>query len=180
MEPARSGGRFQVPILIQEREGGDKARSNPAGRDKHREETFKPFTRKLTYTLPLVESKQTTSQHKVFPPKSPKKIQFRDDERRSNVFSTNNIIKDQSKPTPPDVDYEERPQYRVKKSNQDPQESSAVNEIPWNAQDEADRSIKKIKSGPAKVRSFKRSHETFLLTIFSLFALLGSLSKFVN
>ena len=112
-------------------------------------ETFKPFSRKLTYTVPSVEGKvkvksSETSQQKVFPPKSPKKIQFRDDEKRSNyVISTQSIIKDQSKPTPPDVDEEcglEAPLERP---------TSALRRLNWRDEGEAESPIRT--SGPTKV-----------------------------
>ena len=115
-------------------------------------EIIKPFTRKLTYTVPiegaqpqsqLKNSTSESSGQKVFPPKSPKKIQFEADGQRSKyILSSQKIIKDQSKPTPPDVDDAE---LRGKKSRQESRwKPSTGPRLELNAGGETDRSIKNL------------------------------------
>ena len=176
VERRPSGGRkILVPITVLG--SNQDLTSSPDRSDKvaQENETIKPLSRKLTYTVPVVKDENCkTPQLKVFPPKSPKKIQFDDGGRRSSyVFSTQNIIKDQSKPTPPDVDNDE-PGYLAQSKTKAKNSYLEHLEKPLNGsrihgdyQDETDRSIKKT-SGPTKVnsiilyRSIRKSHQTFL------------------
>ena len=160
IERKQPGRKLDIPIRIRDTAGGggNKTNSESLHLNKHspspvktakvggENEISKPFTRKLTYTVPI-EGAQAQSPQKVFPPKSTKKIQFGEDEKRSKYkFSSHQIIKDQSKPTPPDVDDDdddEQSRQRGKKSYQEPRwKYSTGLRLPLNVAEETDRSIK--------------------------------------
>ena len=153
------GRKLDIPITIQDRvesrhlnkHSPSQTKTGKVGEEK--KEIIKPLARKLTYTVPI-EGAQSVAQQKVFPPKSPKKIQFEDDEKRSKyIFSSHKIIKDQSKPTPPDVDDDDSPPSRQsgKKSYPEPRwKYSTGLRLPLNDGEESDRSIKDS-SEPTKV-----------------------------
>ena len=161
--PAR---KLDIPITIRDTAGACRNKTNyeslllnkhspspvKTGKVGEENEIIKPFTRKFTYTVPIEGARSQSplknsesSQQKVFPPKSPKKIQFEDDEKRSKyIFSSHKIIKDQSKPTPPDVDDDgEQSRQRGRKSYEEPRwKYSTGLRLPLNAGEETDRSIK--------------------------------------
>ena len=168
------GRKLEIPITIRDTAGAGRNKTmteslhlnkhsprsqpeSPAKTDQVGEDTeiIKPFTRKLTYTVPiegvqsqsqLKNSSSESSRQKVFHPKSPKKIQFEDDEKRSKYkFSSHKIIKDQSKPTPPDVDDDDDEQLRqrAKKSYQEPRWKPSAGPR-FNGCGETERSIKNL------------------------------------
>ena len=158
------------------------AKTEQAGADN---EIIKPFTRKLTYTVPiegvrsLKNSTSESSQQKVFPPKSPKKIQFEDDDKRSKyIFSSHKIIKDQSKPTPPDVDDDDEDQQRAKKNVQEKcgWKPSVGPRLPLNGCGETERSIKNL-SELTEVGETQSGTVSKLLSSFSSILTLSTFSS---
>ena len=186
IERKQSGRKLDIPIIIRDTAGGggNKTNSESLHLNKHspspvktakvggENEISKPFTRKLTYTVPI-EGAQAQSPQKVFPPKSTKKIQFGEDEKRSKYkFSSHQIIKDQSKPTPPDVDDDddddEQSRQRRKKSYQEPRwKYSTGLRLPLNVAEETDRSIK-ISSELTKVGETISQEESANFSLLSL------------
>ena len=128
-------------------------------------EIISPFTRKLTYTVPIEgaqsqpqhkNSSPGSSQQKVFPPKNPKKIQFDADEKRSKyILSSQKIIKDQSKPTPPDVDADELREGKGWRPSPGPR-------LELHAGAETDRSIKNLSELTEVGETIRGSQQTSL------------------